>query len=77
MARSGATGNDPDTDPRPVSGRLESEQAVMAALGLYTVSPKEPPEEAARRLRAKIEADEFDVFLAHNARDKLGSRRCG
>jgi hypothetical protein len=68
------TGNDPDTDPRPVSGRLASEQAVMAALGLYTVSPEEPPEEAARRLRAKIEADEFDVFLAHNARDKPDPR---
>lgn len=57
-------------DPHPAPARPVLERAVLVALGLYRVSAESAADEAARRLQAKIEADEYDVFLAHNARDK-------
>jgi TIR domain len=64
------TATDAAADPHPVAGRPALETAVLVALGLYKVSAASPADEAVRRLQAKIETDEYDVFLAHNARDK-------
>ncbi|HEV3073956.1 MAG TPA: toll/interleukin-1 receptor domain-containing protein, partial [Thermoanaerobaculia bacterium] len=57
-------------DDKLVTRTPDALRSVLLALGLYTGSHGQVADEAGRRLQAKIEADDYDVFLAHNAHDK-------
>jgi hypothetical protein len=58
-------------DSDPLTVRAAAERAVLLALSLYTATPDPGEDEAVRLLQAKIEADDYDVFLSYNARDQL------